>query len=87
MCDDGSVPFVPLYLRAFVPLNLTCPTCNKDFSVDRKEDVPYRPFCSKRCKLVDLGRWLDGTYTITEPLPEDQQQANPSEVSFEDDDG
>jgi len=52
-----------------VSLTLTCPTCNKDFFVERKEDAPFRPFCSKRCKLVDLGRWLDGTYSITEPMP------------------
>lgn len=25
---------------------------------------PYRPFCSKRCADIDLGRWLKGTYAI-----------------------
>ncbi len=35
--------------------------------VERKEDAPFRPFCSPRCKLVDLGRWLDGTYSVSEP--------------------
>ena len=41
----------------------------------RKEDAPFRPFCSQRCKLVDLGRWLDGTYQISEPAkPEDLEQ-------------
>ena len=39
----------------------------------RKEDARYRPFCSERCKMVDLGRWLDGTYKITEP-------ASPAEI-------
>ena len=52
-----------------VSLTLTCPTCKKDFFVEQKEEAPFRPFCSKRCKLVDLGRWLDGTYSVTEPLP------------------
>jgi endogenous inhibitor of DNA gyrase (YacG/DUF329 family) len=29
---------------------------------------PYGPFCSKRCKLVDLGRWFGEEHCITEPL-------------------
>jgi len=41
-----------------------CPTCDKFLTVARKEDAVYRPFCSERCKMVDLGRWLDGTYAI-----------------------
>ncbi len=44
-----------------------CPSCKKTLSVRRKEDARFRPFCSERCKMVDLGRWLDGTYKITEP--------------------
>lgn len=49
-----------------------CPVCRKVLTVPRNEDAPFRPFCSSRCKLVDLGRWLDGTYTLSEPLrPED----------------
>ena len=37
-------------------------------AVPRNEDAPFRPFCIERCKLVDLGRWLDGTYAVSEPL-------------------
>lgn len=39
-----------------------CPTCHKSFPV-----APHRetfPFCSPRCKNVDLGNWLDGRYHI-----------------------
>ena len=32
-----------------------CPTCHKE--VVWNTDSPYRPFCSKRCKLIDLGEW------------------------------
>jgi len=39
------------------------------FTVTRLEEAPFRPFCSNRCKMVDLGRWLDGTYSISEPIP------------------
>ena len=46
-----------------------CPLCRKTISVARVEDARFRPFCSERCKMVDLGRWLDGTYSIVEPLP------------------
>lgn len=53
-----------------------CPTCHKRFTAVRKEDAPHRPFCSQRCKLVDLGRWLDGSYRVSEPAkPEDLEQA------------
>ena len=45
----------------------TCPTCSKSITVTRKEEAPFRPFCCERCKMVDLGRWLDGTYVIHEP--------------------
>jgi endogenous inhibitor of DNA gyrase (YacG/DUF329 family) len=35
----------------------------------------YRPFCSKRCADVDLGRWLRGDYAI--PLPEGENSSEP----------
>ena len=37
---------------------MTCPICEKD------TDPKYRPFCSKRCADVDLGKWLTGGYAI-----------------------
>lgn len=41
-----------------------CPTCGKATA------ETFRPFCSKRCSEVDLGRWLGGTYRIpTEEQP------------------
>ena len=57
-----------------------CPTCRTQFSVKRNEEAPYRPFCCRRCKMVDLGRWLDGTYKITEPAkPEDLEEVKGKE--------
>lgn len=44
----------------------TCPICDKP----RVED--YRPFCSKRCADVDLGRWLKGDYAIP-VMPDDDE--------------
>ena len=48
------------------PNQQKCPICRKATVVD------YRPFCSKRCADVDLGRWLGGTYSVPaeEPLSE-----------------
>ena len=37
---------------------MTCPICRKE------TDPKYRPFCSKRCADIDLGRWLTGGYVI-----------------------
>ncbi len=35
---------------------MRCPTCHNDFE---EADTSAMPFCSDRCRLVDLGRWLD----------------------------
>ena len=39
-----------------------CPTCQKP--VLWNESSPYRPFCSQRCKMIDLGTWADKSYRI-----------------------
>lgn len=44
-----------------------CPTCSKAFEVDRIDDLPSFPFCSERCRLVDLGRWIDESHRIPGP--------------------
>ncbi|HZV60863.1 MAG TPA: DNA gyrase inhibitor YacG [Methylophilaceae bacterium] len=54
---------------------VTCPQCNKlsEFSPQN----PYRPFCSERCKLVDLGQWASENYRIPEAIkPEDLPDEN-----------
>ncbi|HZV97548.1 MAG TPA: DNA gyrase inhibitor YacG [Methylophilaceae bacterium] len=49
---------------------VTCPQCNR--LSEYSQDNPYRPFCSERCKLVDLGQWASENYRIPEPIkPED----------------
>jgi uncharacterized protein len=40
-----------------------CPICRKG---TRWEDNPFRPFCSERCRLIDLGKWASGEYRIPE---------------------
>ena len=36
-----------------------CPICGKE-----TDDEKYRPFCSKRCADIDLGRWFNGSYAV-----------------------
>lgn len=38
-------------------IEVNCPTCGK--VVIWGEQSPYRPFCCKRCQLIDLGEWAD----------------------------
>lgn len=55
-------------------MQATCPVCGKAFEVDLKS--PAFPFCSKRCKLIDLGRWIDGSNNLPaiEPRDEGEQE-------------
>jgi uncharacterized protein len=39
-----------------------CPQCHA--SILWSTDNPFRPFCSERCKLIDLGQWATGAYRI-----------------------
>lgn len=39
-----------------------CPNCKS--SVVWSEDNPYRPFCSNRCRIMDLGAWADESHRI-----------------------
>lgn len=41
---------------------VACPTCGR--SVTWTESERWRPFCSERCKLIDLGEWLDEKHRI-----------------------
>ncbi|MEP7312607.1 MAG: DNA gyrase inhibitor YacG [Pseudomonadota bacterium] len=41
---------------------MRCPTCKRE--LEWSEQFPWRPFCSERCKLVDLGAWVAGDRAI-----------------------
>ena len=49
---------------------MTCPICQKD------TDPKYRPFCSRRCADIDLGRWLKGGYAIPGDPVDDAETTN-----------
>lgn len=42
-----------------------CPMCMKP--TDSEKDKEF-PFCSERCRLLDLGKWASGEYKVSEPL-------------------
>jgi hypothetical protein len=44
---------------------VVCPACNKKGGWLAGK---YGPFCSHRCKMIDLGKWLGGEHMISEPL-------------------
>jgi uncharacterized protein len=44
---------------------MKCPVCRRDITDGQKT---FRPFCSERCKLIDLDNWLSGRYRISTPV-------------------
>ena len=44
------------------PLIITCPQCGKEMEWDTRN--PFRPFCSERCRLIDLGKWANEEYRV-----------------------
>lgn len=54
-------------------MRIECPIC-KTVLPDVEPEFASRPFCSPRCKLVDLGNWLSGSYRISTPLDPDSDE-------------
>lgn len=54
---------------------LACPTCARP--IQWSDAFPFRPFCSERCRLIDLGAWLTDQRAIPGDAPEDSAQATP----------
>jgi len=59
---------------------MNCPIC-KTSVPEPADDTPLGafPFCSERCRLIDLGRWLGGKYQI--PVEKDDDEANDESTS------
>lgn len=47
------------------PRHIKCPTCKKEGDWFKGK---YGPFCSHRCKLIDLGKWFSEENRVSEPL-------------------
>ena len=50
-----------------------CPQCNAEIAW---KENPFRPFCSRRCKLIDLGNWLGERYRIPGAPAEDESSSD-----------
>jgi len=58
------------------PPIVTCPHCGKEMEWDTGNR--FRPFCSERCKMIDLGKWANEEYRVEQreqELPEADHQA------------
>jgi endogenous inhibitor of DNA gyrase (YacG/DUF329 family) len=59
---------------------IKCPTCRRE---TEWENNPHRPFCSERCRLIDLGAWVEERYRIpgkkVAPTREDDDDQNESD--------
>lgn len=53
-------------------LKLSCPTCKKQV----KKDNADFPFCSDRCRLIDLGKWASGGYVISSPVTDVEDEVD-----------
>ncbi|MEK7357236.1 MAG: DNA gyrase inhibitor YacG [Bdellovibrionota bacterium] len=60
-----------------------CPRCGGPTKVTPEN--PYRPFCSERCKMIDLGNWAEGKYAI--PVENKSEAEDPEHDESQDDDG
>ncbi|HEY2784306.1 MAG TPA: DNA gyrase inhibitor YacG [Fimbriiglobus sp.] len=59
----------------------TCPICDAGMPADWSEYPDY-PFCSKRCRLIDLGRWLGEGYRVADP--DGRSRSTPAEPGSND---
>jgi len=57
-------------------MQITCPLCKK---ITTWEENPFRPFCSERCKLIDLGSWAKEEYRITGKKEEEEDEQSHEE--------
>ncbi len=60
-------------------IKLRCPICKKPV---KNTDADF-PFCSDRCRLIDLGKWASGAYVISSPVT-DTEEAVRQDIPDED---
>lgn len=56
-----------IFMPGKLARKLRCPTCKKRV----KAGAPDFPFCSERCRTIDLGKWASGTYVISSPITDE----------------
>ena len=63
-------------------MKFRCPICRKPTDSEASADFP---FCSERCRLLDLGNWSSEKYVITEPILDESSPENPGRSDRNDD--
>lgn len=58
---------------------LNCPICEKELPLEVDSESALFPFCSQRCRQIDLHRWTSGAYAIVEDLTPDKMFEHLSE--------
>ncbi len=59
-------------------ISVRCPICGRTLQGQSTARWPQFPFCSPRCKMIDLGRWLGESYRLqAEELPGDEEDGTP----------
>jgi endogenous inhibitor of DNA gyrase (YacG/DUF329 family) len=56
-------------------MNVKCPRCGQETDTAAN---PFRPFCSERCKMIDLGNWIQGAYRIPTRDADEDEDGQPS---------
>jgi len=61
----------PHHVIICLSMKITCPICK---TMTTWEENPDRPFCSERCRLIDLGKWASGEYQLEGERPEESAE-------------
>ena len=58
------------------PRSVACPRCGV-LALFSSEN-PFRPFCSERCRMIDLGAWANESYRVPDTTPPDPEPETPN---------
>lgn len=56
---------------------IACPTCGRPVTLGGERRPREAPFCSRRCRLADLGAWADGRYVVSRPAGDPEPYDRP----------
>lgn len=58
-------------------IKVKCPQCQKEFEYYSSQ---FRPFCGERCRLIDLGQWLNESYAVPAVKLTEEEQAELNDI-------
>jgi len=61
-------------------VKLRCPICKKEV----QSTAPDFPFCSDRCRTIDLGKWSSGSYVISSPVKDAEELIQEGDIDDQD---